>query len=214
MSANDKVSIKGEVAVVFTRHKPSCFLMTRIGSQLPEEHCDCGAVLSRYGRDVIVSPNLITNDGDRFYAELVQRGAFEALSIGATITPLRSYKEITVFDVAPTGGIQKTTTAADFVTTIVSGANKPLSSGYPKVNDTDVNNPGTVGVDILTWKFQFGVSDANYTNPITHIAIHETGATFGSGSTDTLLNATALASSRTKTSSDTMTIYANHNFLG
>lgn len=92
--------------------------------------------------------------------------------------------------------------------TEIASAALAVDATYPKRNDGDSNNTGA-GTDIITWRFSY--SAASFANAaITHGIITLTTAT----GTDPLLTGFAFAASFAKTTSDPLTVWVNHEFLG
>ncbi len=139
--------------------------------------------------------NLVTNDGDVYYAQ----------SSGSE-TPTDDFD-------AAVGGLRHgsastaaTKTDTD-VTTFLSGTGLVVDATYPTTNDSDGDNTGA-GTDILTWRFSYGTGDGNATG------IYE-GAIVENRTTPTAaLTHYIYAASFNKTSSDTLKVFVNHEFLG
>lgn len=146
-----------------------------------------------HGNLIIPGCNLITDDGDIYYAQK---------SVGETPT-----------DDFTAGGLRlgtssTTPTKSDIdVTTFGTDGDIAESSGYPKTNDSDAANTGA-GTDRVTWKFEYGVNDGNITG------IKE-GAIVDNLTTPTAaLSHFLFASSFDKTSAASLTIYVNHRMNG
>lgn len=142
----------------------------------------------------IEGKNIVTNDGDLYYAQM---------AVGGT----------TVTDDFTAGGIRLgtgTTTPAKAdtdVETFVTSASKAESAGYPKTNDTDSNNSGG-GTDIVTWKFVFAAGD------FTGSAIAE-GAIVDNITTPTAaLCHWKFAATFDVLSTNSVTVFTNHTFNG
>lgn len=149
--------------------------------------------------------NIVTNQGDRYYAATAVGTAFSGRATG---------------DFRQTGYMRLGTslTAAaksdtDVGSAIPSGS-VALDAGYPAVSDTDPDNTGA-GSNIVTWRFTFSTAIAN-ANAISEGAI--TGSTVGGGYTGgaagTALTHFLFASSFNKTSSDTLKVFVNHTMSG
>lgn len=146
-------------------------------------------------RKVIPGKNIVTNDGDKYYAQS---------ACGETPT--------NDFDGASSGlrlGSDNTTpTKADTdVTTFLSGSGHALDSGYDKTNDADGDNTGA-GVDIVTWRYSYTTSEGNV-NSIIEGAIVDNITTPTKALTHFLF-----AASFNKTSSDTLKVFVNHTMNG
>lgn len=147
--------------------------------------------------------NIVTNDGDLYYAQQ----AVEA-------TPTSDFGGSNGRMELRTGSA--TPAKADVftqVTTPIPTSIQPMTSGYPKVNDSDSDNTGA-GTDIVTWLASWTTSDFN-SNAIIGGCIHVAGGASGA----TTAGATKLLThfsltSFNKTSSDTLKIFVNHTFNG
>lgn len=155
--------------------------------------------------------NIVTNDGDIYYAI---RGAGD--------TPLSNEN----FGKTKASCILQNPSSADTpaktddygeVTTpiVTTGAEKLVTSAYPKANDTDTDNSGK-GVDVVTYKFEWTTSqiDTSSGNPITGGCILDTDATPADGVKILTHWNFATPASFHKTSTDTLTLYVNHTMNG
>lgn len=144
---------------------------------------------------VVPGLNIVTNDGDLYYAQSIAGetptddfdGASSGLRLGSSNT-------------APT----KTDTD---VTTFLSGSEHALDAGYEKTNDDDADNTGAA-VDSVTWRYSYSTSEGNVSN-INEGAIVDDRTTPTAALTHFLFAATF-----SKTSSDTLKVFVNHNILG
>lgn len=147
------------------------------------------------------SKNIVTTDGDLFYAER-----------GVAATPTNFTDGSSVFDgimelyngasAAPAQGNDRSDMAG-----LVSGSAKAMASGYPKLNDLDADNTGK-GVDVITYKASYGSSEANATG-IDDVVITNPSP----GASEPLLNH-ADGLSFAKTAADTLDVWVNHTFNG
>lgn len=152
------------------------------------------------GKRLHAAHNIVTNTGDIYYAQS-----------GAAETPTDTYAELSVSTNAWSPSPTKTSDAGDLVVAVTSGtANKVVTGTYPKTDDGDADNTGA-GTDIITWAFSYAKTDFNDPSIVSG-AVHETGATFGSG-TDPVLTAFDITSFA-KTADDTLKIFCNHEMLG
>ena len=141
---------------------------------------------------LIFGANIVTNDGDQYYA---QEGAGEATAftvagnrLGTAITPASS----------------KTSTD---VTTFLAGSGKAIDATYPRTNDGDADNTGS-GIDVVTWRISYATTEGNG-NGITE------GALVDNITTPTkALTHYEFAASFNKTPSDTLKIFGNHQMNG
>ncbi len=144
---------------------------------------------------VIPGLNIVTNDGDLYYAQS---------AVGETPTD--------DFDAAGAGlrmgsaATSPTKTSTD-VTTFLAGSGLAVASTYPKTNDGDASNTGS-GTDIVTWLYSYGTSEGNVSG------IQE-GAIVDDRTTPTAALCHFLfAASFSKTSNDTLKVFVNHEMLG
>lgn len=146
----------------------------------------------------MVSHNLVTNDGDLYYAKMAVGGS-----------PSRDFDNSTAgihLGYGTTGGGDKTDTGVNNETT--GGTMRmALQAGYPKANDTEANNTGK-GTDIVTWYYYWTTTQGNSTK-INEGAIVDslTGAAAALTHFD-------FGSTFDKTASDTLQVFVNHEFLG
>lgn len=147
--------------------------------------------------------NIVTNQGDRYYA---------ATAVGTLHTSMNTA------DFKATGYLRLGTslTAAakadvDVGSAITSGS-QALDAGYPKVSDPDANNTGS-GSQIVSWRFTFGTAVGNATG-ISEAAITGGATGYAGAAAGTALTRFLFASSFTKTSSDTLTVFVNHEMRG
>lgn len=140
--------------------------------------------------EYIPGANIVTNDGDQYYAE----GAVGAPSW--SVAGLRLGTDNT----APT----KTDTD---VTVVDTEGNKATDATYPKTDDPDSDNTGA-GVDIVTWTVSYTTAEANIVDIIE-------GAFVDNITTPTkALCHFLFAATFTKTASDTLKVIVNHEFTG
>ena len=152
------------------------------------------------------SHNIVTNAGDRYYAQR-----------GAASTP-----HITITQMTVAASIRAATKGATFgdlrdaanVTQIPTGGTQTVDSGYPTTGDADSDNTGADS-DVVTWLRTYTTTQGN-TN-VKAIVLNQVGAAATPGSqtsTQLLLNAATLAVSVAKSSSDTLKVFVNHTFTG
>lgn len=151
--------------------------------------------------------NIVTNDGDLFYAE---RSTLRA--VGATITPVpTNFTDANgvpdmIMELYDNTGIAPAKTNNRSSPGTIIGSGKAIDSGYPAVNDGDSDNTGAA-VDSVTYRVSFLTSEVN--GSIDDVIL--TNPTPGA-SEPIIQHADGLAV--TKTSSDTLKVFVNHNFLG
>lgn len=154
-------------------------------------------------RNHIWGANIVTDVGDTYYA---QKAAGDA-----SITP----EDFAVTGnrlILRTGTVAtplKTHTYTNVTTPLLP--QKPRTAGYPKTNDGDTLNSVTNKQRKVTWKYEYLVSEANSTG-ILGGAIHNGGDS--PAGTVKLLTHFNFTASFDKTSSDTLTVYVNHELLG
>lgn len=158
-----------------------------------------GRVLQR----VELAPNIVTNEGDKYYAQR-----------GAAATPTYTFNAgMMVVAKSYTVAATKVATFGRFVVTTYTGR-KAFDATYPKTGDTDSDNTGRTA-DAVTYKRTYTTSEANYT--IKALGICRLNATTASASSlRALLSYKTLSAAQqvTKTSSQTLVVYVNHTFNG
>lgn len=144
---------------------------------------------------VIPGLNIVTNDGDLYYAQSA-----------VAETPTDDFDAAGAGFRLGTSGAAVGKTDTD-VTTEDAAGRKATDATYPRTNDPDGDNTGS-GTDIVTWRVSYLTSEANITN-IAEGAIVDDRTTPTAALTHWLFAATF-----TKTSSDTLKVFVNHEFLG
>jgi hypothetical protein len=139
--------------------------------------------------------NIVTNDGDQYYAQMVCAetptddfdGASSGLRLGSDNTaPTKSDTDVTTF---------------------LSGSAHGLDAGYEKSDDDDSDNTGA-GVDVVTWRYSYTTAEGNVSGIIE-------GAIVDNTTTPTAaLTHFLFAASFNKTSSDTLKVFVNHTMNG
>lgn len=142
--------------------------------------------------------NLVTDDGDIYYAQQGAGGAVTDDFAGANGRCVLT----TTTDTPAKGD-----TYADVLGPIAA-SNKGHTSTYPKQNDLDADNTGK-GTKVTTYKFNWLTTDFS-DNDIEGGCIHAGGGTPGGN----ILCYWQFAAPFAKTSADTLTLYVNHAFLG
>ncbi len=145
--------------------------------------------------------NLVTNDGEIFYAkqgagetptalEDFSGGYFDMSTTAYTEAETDTYNE---YDVSGTGSI--------------SGSIQLFTSGYPKTNDTgDADNTGD-GTDVVSYAVNYSAAAWNDTD-IEQGAIHDNPTPVTASKLLCVFSFTSFA----KTSSDTLKVFVNHAF--
>jgi hypothetical protein len=145
--------------------------------------------------------NLVTNDGEIFYAkqgagetpsanEDFSTGFFDMSTTAYTEAETDTYNE---YDVSGTGSI--------------SGSIQAFTAGYPKTNDTgDADNTGD-GTDVVSYAVNYSAAAWNDTD-IEQGAIHDNATPVTASKILCVFSFTSFA----KTSSDTLKVFVNHAF--
>lgn len=153
--------------------------------------------------DVFETTNVITNDGDDYYAQLM-----------AGETPTNTFNRLVLADAVNAPGVAKAATydVLNNGTTdnTISGSTKAFDATYPKTNDDDTDN-ANAATNAVSYRVSYGTGEANAAD-ITHAAIVTASPTPGSGSP--ILNVVAFAAGFTKTSQDTLKVIITHTQTG
>lgn len=150
----------------------------------------------------IYTANLVTNNGDQYYAEQASNG-----NHSITVNFANSSGRMELGD-GTQGTPNKTNTYSALVGPI-SASRKALNTGYPTTADTDPDNTGA-GAKVLTWLTSWLTTDFN-DSTISGGVVHDAGASPVSGSVLlTYWTVTAFA----KTSTDTLKVFINHTLNG
>ena len=157
--------------------------------------------------------NIVTDAGDLFYAE---RGAL--LTVGSPIGPVpTNFTDVNgvpdmimeLYDNTPANNAPaKANDRGDLLGTIAPSSAKAMDATYPLVNDPDGDNTGS-GVDIITYRVSYLTSEANLADITDLILTNPTP-----GATEPLIMHAEFAASFTKTSSDTLKVFVNHQING
>lgn len=149
-------------------------------------------------------PNIVTNAGDKYYAERA-----------AAQTPTRTFNVgMLVVAKSFTVAATKVATFGRFVLGGTYSGRKTFDSGYPKTADTDTDNTGRT-VDAVTYKRTYTTAEANYTIRAIGICRKNATTAAAAGSRELLSYKTLSAAQVvTKTSSQTLVAYLNHLFTG
>lgn len=151
-------------------------------------------------REYFYTNNLVTNQGDRYYAATAVGTAFSAAS--TTDFKANNFLRLGTSAIAPT----KSDT--DCGSPIPSGS-VALTAGYPVILGTAFDADNTGGsVNTVSWGFSFGTAIANANN-IAEGAV--TGLATGGG---TCLTHFTFAATFNKTSADTLKVFVNHQMSG
>lgn len=145
---------------------------------------------------IIHGVNIVTNDGDVYYAQS---------ACGETPTD--------DFDHATNAGLRlgsdntAPTKSDTDVTTFLTGSDHVIDGTYPKSNDGDSDNTGA-GVDVVTWRYSYSTSEGNVSGII------EGAIVDNKGTPTAALTHFLFTASFNKTSSDTLKVFVNHTMNG
>ncbi len=145
--------------------------------------------------------NLVTNDGEIFYAK---KGAGETPSANENFAAGRFEIGTTAYTEAETDTYNEFDVSG---TSSISGSNQVFTAGYPKTNDTgDADNTGDA-TDAVSYAVNYSAASWNDTDV-------EQGAILDHATPVTTSKLLAVFSftSFAKTSSDTLKIFVNHAF--
>jgi len=150
-------------------------------------------------RDWQLNSNIVTNDGDVYYAirgaagtPAANEGAsrMELANPGTPVTPAKGHTYTNM-------------------TTPITTSRQTFDTGYPKANDDDVNNPGR-GTKVISYRRTWdGPSFA--ANGIVNGSIHDHASPVG---TTKLVALFVISPAKNKTNTDSMTVWVNHSMLG
>lgn len=144
------------------------------------------------GKRIIPASNIVTNDGDLFYAQLM---AGEATT-----------NTFDTHELASAGTPGKAAIRSGFTT--IASTQKAEAATYPKTNDADADNTGA-GVDIRTTLASYAKADFTAAS-ITHGIVTNTAPAAG----EALLTGYAFGAGFGKTANDTLKVFVNHEALG
>jgi len=144
-------------------------------------------------KSAVKGKNIVTNDGDLFYAEMA-----------AGESPTNSFANC--FLGTATAAEAKDDDWSDL--TFITDSEKAPTATYPMTDDQDADNTGAE-TDSVTYKYEWTAGDFNDAA----IACGAIAVAAASG-TDPILTRFKFAAAFEKTASDTLTLYVNHNFLG
>ena len=140
--------------------------------------------------------NIVTNDGDIYYAQLAMSDAltddFQAAGAGIRLGDDNTAPNKTDTD----------------VTSFLSGSDHVIDGSYPTSADADADNTGS-GASVMTWTYSYLTSEGNVA-AIIEGAISDVRA----GPSTAVLTHFLFACVFTKTSSDTLKCIINHTVLG
>lgn len=164
-------------------------------------------------RQRVEGPNIVTDDGDIYYAE---RGAL--LTTGTPIGPVPTNFTDTnglrdmimeYYDNTPTNNApDKAANRSDLLGTLATGSGQGMDTAYPLVNDSDPDNTGA-GVDIITYRVSYATGDGNQADNTDVILTNPSP-----GASEPVITHAEFGASFTKTSADTLKVFINHRMNG
>jgi hypothetical protein len=195
----ERATIKDQVLAVLKSADGSEGLLsqvinTRIVAVL--ENKDTGRKITHITR------NIVTDAGDLFYAQRAVGAATTNFTDGSNV-----FDGIIEMYNGASASPAKGNTRANLVG-LVSGSAKALTAGYPKINDSDVDNTGA-GVDVVTYAVSYSKVEANASN-IADIIITNPSP----GASEPLMMHAEFGTPFTKTSNDTLKVFVNHTLNG
>ena len=152
-------------------------------------------ILARPNRKKIIIPgcNIVTNDGDLYYAELA-----------AGESPTDTF---TIWEMQSAGTPGKAQDRSDF-TAITDSDQVQTGGSYPTTDDQDADNTGA-GTDVRSTGTLYAAATFNHA-AITHGIVTNSAL----GAAENILSGWAWATSINKTASDTLKCFLNHTFTG
>ena len=143
-------------------------------------------------KQFIEGKNLVTDDGDQYYAE------------GAVGSPSKAMVGFQLGSDPASADVAKGDTDVNSYL-----ANKATDVTYPQTSDNDTDNTSG-GMDVVTWRCSFGAADANVTS-IGEVAVVNS---IGDGLPTAAICHAVFATPFNKTSDDTLKVIINHEFSG
>lgn len=146
-------------------------------------------------KKLIHGVNIVTTKGDKYYAQMAAGETpdddFDAAGGGLRL-----------------GDDNTTPTKADNdVTSFLSGSAHALDATYEQTDDQDADNTGA-GDDIVTWRYSYTTGEGNVVDIIEGVIVDDRTTPTGA------LTHFLFAGVFTKTSSDTLKIFVNHEMNG
>ena len=146
-------------------------------------------ILPNGEKDLVLGHNLITDDGELHYAQLINQDV-----------PTNAFGVMELATAVPT---QATTDdRSDY--TIQASSEKAFSSGYPKINDGDAGNTGA-GADVYTFKAEYVPGDGAWTGLLGGIITNATP-----GASEAILTGFDFSGTLAKDGSTALTVWVNH----
>jgi len=154
-------------------------------------------------KEFAYSHNLVTNDGEVFYAKM---GAGETPSADEDFSQSDSKFEMGSTD-EPRAETDDYSDFSDGAANPIASSIKSYTTGYPKTNDTgDSDNTGD-GTDVVSYAVNYTTGDFNDTDIESGVIVDN-----ATPSANTLILATFNFTSFAKSASDTLKVFVNHAF--
>lgn len=154
---------------------------------------------------VIPGLNIVTNEGDLYYAQ--QSADEQPDDAHFTTGAATAFDGIMELYNGASAAPAKTNNRSDLVG-LVSGSGKVMDTGYPQTNDADGDNTGALA-DAVTYRVSYATGEANATNIADVILTNPSPTT-----NENLLSHAEFSTPFSKTSSDTLKTFVNHELLG
>ena len=196
------------------KSRPFGIVVDKRTDGLFDVHGDVGfAIIGPDGemKDYCEGHNLVCTAGVNYYNHRLElsQPANDEFTTGAALAFDGVMELFTGTITSPTSSADRDTLTAAGVSNI--GTNNPMTvtSTYPKLNDSSTNNGGK-GAQILTYRYDFGASDAIDPLPNTNVIITNPSP----GGTEPLLMWSQSFTNFTKTGTDSIEAFVNHTLSG
>ena len=154
------------------------------------------------GRMLLPAANLVTDDGDRYYARLIANEA-----------PSPAFNSLYLSSVAWGAGHPQKATTSENLASVVAGGEKVVTAGYPQTADPDPDNPDA-GLNVVTWQFSYAKADVSDPG-IEAGALAAAGiAAWGAAPAQPILTGFTIVPPINKTANDTLKVIVNHTMNG
>ena len=153
--------------------------------------------------------NVVTNDGDEFYARRAQGTADVATNanfVAARLELATTGNAVAEADAYTNFSAWNGSAHAD----VIASTKKDTSSGYAKISDNDSDNSANSNVRTLAYKFEYATGDFNHTS-ISNGAVYDAAVTSPVAATK-ILTHFQFAAAFAKTANDTLKVFVNHTF--
>ena len=150
--------------------------------------------------------NIVTNDGDEFYARRAQGAADVATNANFVSAKLA----IATTANAVAEGNDYGDFGGSSLSDVIASSGKNVSSGYAKISDNDGDNSANSNVRTLAYKFDYATGDFNHTS-ITNGAVYDSNVSSPDANTK-ILTHFQFSAAFAKTANDTLKVFVNHTF--